>query len=89
MEQQAKPSPTPPPPPKSRMKLRKSQKVLFPILDLGRGLGKEERSDKFPISSVQDILSVRVTRRMDFALHGGVVFSLCLSQLEELLGFKD
>jgi len=70
------------------MKLRKSQKVLFPILDLGRGLGEEERY-KFPISSVQDILSVRVARRMDFALHGGVVFSLCLSQLEEFLGFKN
>ena len=26
---------------------------------------------------------------MDFALHGGVVFSLCLSQLKEFLGFKN
>ena len=34
-------------------------------------------------------LSVRVARRMDFALHGSVVFSLCLSQLEEFLGFKN
>ena len=85
MEQQANPFP-PTSPAKSRMKLRKSQNVLFSYPRFGAG---EEEWYKFPISSVQDILSARVALCMDFALHGGDVFSLKLRQPKEFLGFTN
>ena len=77
MEQQA----NPPPPPSPQIKDEASQKpkrAIFLSQIWGRGWGKR-RGVKFPISTVQDILSARVARCMDFALHGGVVFSLRLS----------
>ena len=85
----SQPTPTPtPPPPNQGWSCAKAKTCYFLILDLGQGLGEEERY-KSPISSVWDILTVRVARCMDFALHSGVVCSFWLSQLKEFLGFKN
>ena len=54
MEEQANRPPKPPPLPQKKFEDEATQ--YFPILHWGRGGG----GDKFPISSVQDILSVIV-----------------------------
>ena len=73
------PPPRPPPPPKSRMKLLKSQHVLFSYPWFGAG---EEDRYKFPSLFCPRYSIGNSGRRMDFALRGGVVFSLWLNQVK-------
>ena len=75
MEQQANRTP----PPKSRIKLRKSENVLFSYPR--SGVGEEDRY-KFPFLFCPRYSIGNSGRRMDFALHGVVVFSLWLNQLK-------
>ena len=71
----------PPPPPrdKSRMKLHKSQNVLISYPWFGAG---EEERYKFPSFFCWRYSIGNSGRRMDFALHGGVVFSWWLNQVK-------
>ena len=90
MEEQAnRPFNTPPPLPKKveDEAAQKPERAIFLTLILGGGGGGG--GYKFPISSVQDILSVIVAGL--WILHCIAVgfFSLWLSQLEEFLGFKN
>ena len=74
----------PPPSPKSRIKLRKSQNVLFSYPWFGAG---EEERYKFPPFFCPRYSIGNSCRLMDFALHGGVT-SLWLNQVKRFKVLK-
>ena len=87
MEQQANPLPPLPRQIKDEA-AQKPKRAIFLSKIWGGGWGKR-RGINFQSLLSKIFLLVRVARRMDFVLHGGVVFPLCLSQFKEFLGFKN